>query len=163
MTECEAADEDSNSGKQAVKEVENPYRPDADEVEERPLHTEVCEGLVQAFVDPVPPTGCNVCLHRRPSQLEKSLGYLCWYGLKFRLHTPKPGQNVGGEHGNARAGGDTGQSLLGARLAVRELVAANHDCDQTGNLGNRTGEEGLHSSESCIERRLRQGKRREKD
>jgi len=46
---------------------------------------------------------------------------------------------------------------------VRELVAANHDCDQTGNLGNRTGEEGLHSSESGIERRLRQGKRREED
>jgi hypothetical protein len=26
---------------------------------------------VQAFVDPVPPAGCRVCLHSRPSQLEK--------------------------------------------------------------------------------------------
>jgi hypothetical protein len=57
MTECETADEDGNSGKQAVEEVEYANGPDADEVEECPLHTEVCEGLVQAFVDPVPPTG----------------------------------------------------------------------------------------------------------
>ena len=46
---------------------------------------------------------------------------------------------------------------------MRELVAANHDCDQAGNFGNRTSEEGLHGSESGIERRLRQGKRREED
>src|ERR1019366_6827278 len=89
MTECEAADEDSNSGKQAVEEVEYANGPDADEVEERPLHTEVCEGLVQAFVDPVPPTGCNVCLHRRPSQLEKSLGCRCWVRPEAPLTHPK--------------------------------------------------------------------------
>jgi hypothetical protein len=47
--------------------------------------------------------------------------------------------------------------FLGARFAVRELIAANDDCDQTGNLGDRTGEKGLHCSESGIERRLRQG------
>jgi hypothetical protein len=78
MTEGEAADEDGDSGKEAVEEVEYAHRPDTNEVEERPFHTEVCEGLVQAFVDPVPPTGCNVCLHCRPSQLEKSLGCRGW-------------------------------------------------------------------------------------
>jgi hypothetical protein len=44
---------------------------------------------------------------------------------------------------------------------VRELVAADHDCDQTGDLRNRAGEERLHCGESGIERRLRQGKRGE--
>ena len=46
---------------------------------------------------------------------------------------------------------------------MRELVAANHDGDQACYLGNRAGEEGLHCGEAGIERRLRQGKRREKD
>jgi hypothetical protein len=46
---------------------------------------------------------------------------------------------------------------------MRELVAANDDCDQTGYLCDRASEEGLHCRESGIERRLRQGKRREKD
>ena len=161
MTECEATDEDGNSGKQAVEEVEDAHGPNADEVEEGPFHTEVCEGLVQAFVDPVPPTGCNVCLHRRPSQLEKSIG--CRYCARpgFRLHAPKPGQNVGGKHGNPRAGCDAGQGLLSTRFAMRELVAADHDCDQTCHFGDRAGEERLHCGESGIERRLRKGKRRE--
>ena len=83
--------------------------------------------------------------------------------MGFRLHTPKPGQNVGGKHGNSRAGCDAGQGLLGARFAVRELVAADHDGDQTCHLGNRAGEEGLHCGEAGIERRLREGKRREED
>ena len=73
-----------------------------------------------------------------PHSLKNRWPVVVGFGLKFRLHTPKPRQYVGGEHGNPRAGGDTGQSLLGARLAVRELVAANHDCDQTGNLGKPT-------------------------
>jgi hypothetical protein len=46
---------------------------------------------------------------------------------------------------------------------VGELIAANHDGDQACDLRNRAGEEGLHSSESGIERRLREGERREKD
>ena len=71
------------------------------------------------FVDPVPPTGRSVCLHRRPSQLEKSSAVVVGHGLRLRVHAPQPGQHVGSEHCNPRAGGDTGQSLLGARFAVR--------------------------------------------
>ena len=40
------------------------------------------------------------------------------------LHSPKPRENVGGKHGNPRAGCDAGQGLLSTRFAVRELVAA---------------------------------------
>jgi hypothetical protein len=53
--------------------------------------------------------------------------------------------------------------LLGSRLAMSELVATNHDCDQTCDLRNRAGEERLHCGESGIERRLRQRERRKKD
>jgi hypothetical protein len=38
---------------------------------------------------------------------------------------------------------------------MRELVAADHDCNQTRDLGNRAGEERLHGGKSGIERRLR--------
>src|ERR1017187_1562356 len=48
MTECEAADEYCNPGKQAVEEVEYAHGSYTDEVKQRSLHTEVCEGLVQA-------------------------------------------------------------------------------------------------------------------
>jgi hypothetical protein len=39
LTECEAADEDGNSGEQAVEKVEYANGPDTNEVEERSLHT----------------------------------------------------------------------------------------------------------------------------
>ena len=96
-----------------------------------------------------------------PHSLKNRWAVVISHGLGFRLHTPKPGQNIGGKHGNPRAGCDAGQGLLSTRFAVRELVAADHDCDQTCHLGNRAGEERLHGGESGIERRLRQGKRRE--
>ena len=41
--------------------------------------------------------------------------------------------------------------FFGARFAVRELVAANHDGNQACYLGNRAGEEGLHCGEAGIE------------
>jgi hypothetical protein len=53
--------------------------------------------------------------------------------------------------------------FLCARFAVRKLVAANHDCDEAGNLGNRASEEGLHGGKAGIERRLSDCDRREKD
>jgi hypothetical protein len=46
---------------------------------------------------------------------------------------------------------------------MRELVPANYDCDQTGDFGNRAGKKGLQSSQSGVERRLREGNRREED
>lgn len=85
-----------------------------------------------------------------------------WIGVVERtlgagLHAPKPGQHVGGEHGDSRACRDAGQSLLGARFTVGELVSANHDGDQAGHLGYRAGEEGLHCGEAGVERRLSMG------
>ena len=71
MAEGESANEDGDSGEQAVEEVECAHRADADEVEQRPLDAQVREGLVQALVDPVPPPGCCVCLHRMPLTLEE--------------------------------------------------------------------------------------------
>jgi hypothetical protein len=77
MAECEAADEDGNSGEEAIEKVENAHGANADVVKQCPLDPEICEGLVQAFVGPVPPTGCSVCLHPCPSQLEKWLDRIC--------------------------------------------------------------------------------------
>ena len=41
--------------------------------------------------------------------------------------------------------------FLGSRFSMRELVAANDDCYQTGYLCNRASEEGLHRCEAGIE------------
>jgi hypothetical protein len=41
--------------------------------------------------------------------------------------------------------------FLSTGFAVRELVAANDDCYQTGHLCNRASEEGLHRGEAGIE------------
>lgn len=73
----------------------------------------------------------------------------------------------GGEVGRAQrspAGCSTGAavkeprckvcSFLGAWFAVRELVAANYDCDQTGDLRNRAREHCLESGKSGVEWRL---------
>src|SRR5580658_3680860 len=88
MTEREAADEDCNSGEEAIEKVEYAHSANTDEIEQGPLDSEVCEGLVQAFVDPVPPTGCSLCLHRRPSQLEKSLD--CRYCVRPGVPLTRP-------------------------------------------------------------------------
>ena len=49
-------------------------------------------------------------------------------------------------------------------LAVSELIAADHDGDQAGDLGNSSGEEVLESGESRVERRAaRLGKRDRRD
>jgi hypothetical protein len=44
---------------------------------------------------------------------------------------------------NARSGGNAGQRLFGAGFAVRESVAADHNCDQAGDLRDRAREEAL--------------------
>jgi hypothetical protein len=41
--------------------------------------------------------------------------------------------------------------FFGPRLAMRELITADHDCNQTCNFRNRTSEERLHSGEAGIE------------
>ena len=60
-----------------------------------------------------------------------------------RLNTPEPTQDVHREDGNASPGSDTGESLLCAWFAVREAVTADHNGDETCDLGDRTCKQGL--------------------
>jgi hypothetical protein len=89
MAKREATNEDSNARGQAVEEVESAHSCHAREVEEGPLDPKICEGLVQAFVDPVSPAGYGVCLHRCPSQLKKWLSCIGWNTARSLLKRPK--------------------------------------------------------------------------
>jgi hypothetical protein len=53
MAESESADKHGHCREQAIEEIESTHGPNADEVEERALDTEVRERLVQALVDSV--------------------------------------------------------------------------------------------------------------
>ena len=68
------------------------------------------------------------------------------------LNAPEPTQDIDGEDGDARSGGNSGERLLGAWFAVGEAVAADHDGDQTGNLGNGAGEKALDGGKAGVER-----------
>jgi hypothetical protein len=50
-----------------------------------------------------------------------------------------------------RSGGNAGQRLFGAGFAVREAVAADHDCNETCNLRNGAGEKTLDRVEARVE------------
>jgi len=67
------------------------------------------------------------------------------------LNAPEPAQDIDGENGDARSGGNSGECFLGTGFAVRETIAADHDGDQTGNLGNRSGEEALDGGKAGVE------------
>ena len=69
------------------------------------------------------------------------------------LHAPEPRQDIHSENGNAGSGSDSGQCFLGSGFAMRKAVAADHNCDQRGDLGNRACEEGLESGKPCVKRR----------
>ena len=47
------------------------------------------------------------------------------------LYAPEPTQDVDSENGNTCAGGYAGKSLFGARFAMREAIAANHNRNQS--------------------------------
>ena len=53
MTEGKTANEDCDTCKDGIEEVESSYCSDADEVEERPLNAQVGERLVQALEDSI--------------------------------------------------------------------------------------------------------------
>ena len=105
-----------------------------------PLDALIGEGLVQAFVAPVPPAGCRIRVHFAPQAWESDLA--C-HG--DRLHTTQPGQYVGRKHGNSCAGCHVCQCFLSAWFSVGKLIAANHDGDQVCHLGDGSGEDGLKS------------------
>ena len=68
------------------------------------------------------------------------------------LNAPEPVQDIDGENGNARSGGNPGERLLCAGFAVRESVAADHDGNQTCDLRNRAGEKALDGGKAGVER-----------
>jgi hypothetical protein len=53
MPESKTPDEYGDTGEDGIEEVEGPHRADADEVEERPLHAQIGERLVQALEDSI--------------------------------------------------------------------------------------------------------------
>jgi len=68
------------------------------------------------------------------------------------LYAPEPTQDIYGENGDARSSGNASERLFRAGFAVRESVAADHDCDQTGDLRYSSREECLECGETCVER-----------
>jgi hypothetical protein len=68
------------------------------------------------------------------------------------LYAPEPTQDIHGEDGNARSGGNSGECLFRTGFAVREAVAADHDRNQTCNLRNRAGEKALDGGKAGVER-----------
>src|ERR1019366_6604863 len=71
--------------------------------------------------------------------------------MLLTLNAPEPTQDIDGENGNARSGGNAGERPLGAGFAVGETIATDHDGNQTCNLCNRAGEEGWESRKAGVE------------
>jgi hypothetical protein len=88
LAEGEAADEHGNSRHNAVEEIECANGSDTDEIEQRALDAKVCEGLVQALKDLVPPTGCGVCLHRKPLTFANVDGWVARWRLWSTIRFP---------------------------------------------------------------------------
>lgn len=53
MTECESANENGDTGEDGIEQIEGTHCADADEVEERPLNTQLGERLVQTLEDSI--------------------------------------------------------------------------------------------------------------
>ena len=152
MPEGETANENGDAGEDGIEEIEGPYRANADEVKQRALHAQVGERLMQALEDPI--CALLLCLSSAinfsPNDCVLREG--CRKRLGSALNAPEPTQDIDGENGNARSGGNPGERLLGARFAVGEAVAADHDRNQTGNLGNGAGEQALDGGKAGVER-----------
>jgi hypothetical protein len=144
MPESKTPDEYGDTGEDGIEEVEGPHCADAYEVEQRPLNSQISERLMQALEDSI----CTMLLrwfvgHKGPRSR-------CW--LKVALYAPEPTQDIYGENGDARTGGNTSKRLFCAGFAMRESVAADHDCDQTCNLRDGAGEKALDGVKSRVER-----------
>jgi hypothetical protein len=53
VSERETANENSDTCKDGIEEIEGPYRADAYEVEQRPFNSQICERLVQTLKDSI--------------------------------------------------------------------------------------------------------------
>ena len=148
MAEGKTANEDGDTGEDGIEEIEGPHCADADEVEQRALHAQVGERLMQALEDSI----CAMLLLWFVWHKSLVLSMLVEGGCGRALHAPEPTQDIHGENGNARSGGNTGERLFCAGFAVRETVAADHDRDQTCNLRNGAGEKALDGGKARVER-----------
>jgi hypothetical protein len=122
------------------------HRADTDEVEECPLHAQVSERLMQAFEDSICPARRRDCCCF--SGISPSYKRVEVTVTGVALYAPKPTQDIHGENGDARAGGNTGQRLFCGGFAVREAVASDNDCDQTRNFRNGASEKVLDSGKT---------------
>jgi hypothetical protein len=142
MAKGKPANEDGDTCEDGIEEVEGPHGTDTDEVEERALNAQIGERLVQTLEDSI----CAMLLLRfvwhKPSSIRK---------LNLPLYAPEPTQHIYGKNGNARSCGNASKRLFCAWFAVREAVAADHDCDQTCNFRDRPCEEALDSVKAGIE------------
>src|ERR1019366_7820098 len=146
VAEGETPDEYGDTGEDGVEEIEGPHRADADEVEQCTFHAQVGEWLVQALEDSI----CAVLLP-----------WLLWHTSSSKdggkvagraLYSPEPTQDIQSENGNAGSGGNAGQRLFCAGFTVGEAIAADDNGDQTSNLRNGAGEEGLDGVKAGVER-----------
>jgi hypothetical protein len=64
----------------------------------------------------------------------------------MRYTPPEPTQDIHGENGDTRSGGNTGRRLFCSRFAAREAVA------WTRNLRNGASEKALDSGKAGVER-----------
>src|SRR5208282_1259954 len=122
MAEGKAAYENGDPSEDGIEEVEGPHRSDADEVEERTLHAQVCERLVQALEDSI----CAMLLLWFVGH--KFLVAGAW--LKVALYSPEPTQDIHRKYRNARSGGNTSERLFCAGFTVGEAIAADDNGDQ---------------------------------
>jgi hypothetical protein len=143
MPESKTPDEYGDTGEDGIEEVEGPHCADAYEVEERPLHAQIGERLVQALEDSI----CAMLLLWFVGHKFLVAGW-----LKVALYAPEPTQDIYGENGDARSSGNASKRLFCAGFAMRESVAADHDCNQTGNLRDGAGEKALDGVKSRVER-----------
>ena len=111
---------------------------------ESAFHTQVRKRLVQALEDSI----CAMLLLWFVGH--KFLVPRRW--LKVALYAPEPTQDIYGENGDARSSGDASKRLFCAGFAMRESVAADHDCNQTGNLCDSAGEKALDGVKARVER-----------
>ncbi len=105
---------------------------------------------MQTFIDPIA-SFCLDVLHgiaHRPRRLKESGLGLAHCGL----YAPQPRQYVHREDSDSGPCGHTRKGFFRARLAMCELIAADHDGDQAGHSRNGSGKQHLDGSKAVVKR-----------
>jgi hypothetical protein len=109
------------------------------------------EILVQTLVNSALSPYCCVRLHSWTSNLRFAVAVIV--DDDFSSHAPEPTKDVGGEDSDPGTRSHTCESPLCAGCSMSKFVAANHNGDQAGDLGDGSCEECLKGGESGIKRR----------